>query len=201
LNFLAHLRLAGNDEDLLLGAMLGDFVRGKEELGKFTAGVQSGIMLHRHIDVQTDSLPAITGLLEWLEPPFRRYGGIIIDLACDHELALRWDEYSEISLPEFDRGVREMLARHQSLLPERLTQFMRYADRRGLFASYKNESEILHSLRGVGRRLSRDNPLHRVDEIWAEFNPRVAACFASIFREIQSDVAEWLKSRSTITGS
>jgi acyl carrier protein phosphodiesterase len=201
LNFLAHIRLAGDDEDLRLGAMLGDFVRGKVQLGKYPAGIQSGILLHRHIDARTDSLPATAGLLEWLQPPFRRYGGIIIDLAFDHELALRWDEYSEESLPEFDRGVREMLARHDSVLPERLKEFMQYADRRGLFASYQNESEILHSLRGVGRRLSRDNPLHRVGEIWTEFSPRVSASFESIFREIQLEVADWLKTRSTMTGS
>jgi len=201
LNFLAHLWLAGNDEDLRLGAMLGDFVRGKEELEKFAAGIQSGIMLHRYIDVQTDALPEIGSLLEWLQPPFRRYGGIIIDLVCDHQLALRWDDYSDIPLAEFDREVKEMLARHQLLLPQELVQFMRYAERRGLFAAYQNESEILHSLRGVGRRLSRDNPLHRVGEIWAEFNPRVAACFESIIGKVQSDVAVWLNSRSTMTGS
>jgi len=201
LNFLAHIRLAGDDEDLRLGAMLGDFVRGKERLGQYAVGVQSGILLHRFIDARTDALPATAELLEWLQPPFRRYGGIIIDLAYDHELALRWDEYSEVSIQEFDRGIREMLARHDSMLPQRLKEFMRYADRRGLFASYQNEAEILHSLRGVGRRLSRDNPLHRVDEIWQEFSPRVSASFASIFREIQLEVADWLKSRSTITGS
>jgi acyl carrier protein phosphodiesterase len=201
LNFLAHLCLAGNDEDLRLGAMLGDFVRGKEELEKFDSGVQSGIMLHRYIDVQTDALPEIGSLLEWLKPPFRRYGGIIIDLACDHQLALRWDEYSDLPLKEFDQEVKELLTRHRPLLPPELREFMRYAERRGLFAAYKNESEILHSLRGVGRRLSRENPLHRVSEIWAEFNPRVAACFENILSRIQLDVAAWLKSRSTMTGS
>jgi len=201
LNYLAHIRLAGDDEDLRLGAMLGDFVRGSEELRKYAPGVKSGILLHRHIDARIDALPATAELLEWLQPPFRRYGGIIIDLALDHELALRWDQYSKESLQEFDRGVREMLARHDSTLPDQLKAFMRYADRRGLFAAYQNESEILHSLRGVGRRLSRDNPLHRVGEIWAGFSPRVSASFASIFREIQSEVADWLNSRSTITGS
>jgi acyl carrier protein phosphodiesterase len=201
LNFLAHIWLAGDDENLRLGAMLGDFVRGQERLGKFTPGVQTGILLHRHIDARTDALPATVELLESLQPPFRRYGGIIIDLACDHELALRWSEYSEISLEEFDRGVRDMLARHENLLPEKLKAFMRYADRRGLFAAYRSESEILYSLRGVGRRLSRDNPLHQVNEIWEEFSPRVSASFESIFSDIQLEVAEWLNSRSRITGS
>ena len=81
MNFLAHLILAGNDEDLRLGAMLGDFVRGKEALEVFGPGIRSGIMLHRHIDSFTDSLPSVEALRKEFKPPFRRYAGIIIDLA------------------------------------------------------------------------------------------------------------------------
>jgi acyl carrier protein phosphodiesterase len=195
LNFLAHLLLAGEDESLRLGAMLGDFVRGREALEAFDPGIQKGIMLHRHIDVYTDSLPDVTALLEWMQPPFRRYGGIIIDLAFDHELAIRWSNYSESTLQEFDKGVREMLARREQVLPQQLKAFMRYADRRGLFATYIEESELLLSLRGVGRRLSRENPLHRVAEIWTEFKPLVSEGFEPMFQKVQLDVADWLKSK------
>ena len=181
--------------------MLGDFVRGRQALAEFDDDIQRGIMLHRHIDAYTDSLPAVSELRSWFVPPFRRYGGIIIDLAFDYELANQWHSYSATSLEEFDQGVREMLARHDRQLPELLKGFMRYADRRGLFAAYRQESEILYSLKGIGRRLSRPNPLHRVDEIWSDFEPLVSACFETVFKEIQSDVAQWLKSRSTITGS
>jgi acyl carrier protein phosphodiesterase len=201
MNFLAHILLAGDDDGLRLGAMLGDFVRGKQALAEFDDGIQRGILLHRHIDAYTDSLPGVSELRSRLLPPFRRYGGIIIDLAFDYELANQWDRYSATSLKDFDRGVREMLARHDSQLPDRLKGFMRYADRRGLFATYRGESEILHSLKGIGRRLSRPNPLHRVHEIWNDFEPLVSTRFERIFEEIQSDVFEWLKSRSTITGS
>jgi acyl carrier protein phosphodiesterase len=137
----------------------------------------------------------------WFPPPFRRYGGIIIDLAFDHELAKHWKGYSESSLEDFDLEVRAMLARHDGLLPERLRGFMRYADRRGLFAGYREASEILHSLKGVGRRLSRPNPLHRVHEIWDDFEQMMSERFERVFNEVQLDVALWLKSRSTITGS
>ena len=201
MNFLAHLLLAGDDEGLRLGAKLGDFVRGRQALAQFDDDIQLGIMLHRHIDAYTDSLPGVSELRSWFVPPFRRYGGIIIDLALDYELAQRWKDYSEVSLEDFDQGVREMLARHQKQLPGRLNGFMRYADRRGLFAAYREESEILYSLRGVGRRLSRPNPLHRVHEVWGDFEPLVSARFEPVFEEIQSDAVRWLKSRSTITGS
>jgi acyl carrier protein phosphodiesterase len=201
MNFLAHLVLAGDDEGLRLGAMLGDFIRGKHALADFSESVQDGIMLHRHIDAFTDSLPDISRLRRWFSPPFRRYGGIVIDLAFDHELARRWEKYSGISLEQFDADVRELLSGNENVVPEQLRRFMQYADRRGLFAAYREKSEVLHSLRGIGHRLSRPNPLHRVDEIWEEFEPLISAGFEQAFAQVQLEVADWLKSRSTITGS
>lgn len=201
MNFLAHLVLAGDDEALRLGAMLGDFVRGRKALANYPSELARGIMLHRHIDAFTDGMPKVAALREQVPDPFRRYAGIIIDLAFDHALALRWDANADRTLEAFDRDVRDMLARHQELVPDRLRRFMAYADRRGLFAAYRDPAEVLHSLRGIGRRLSRPNPLHRVAEIWGDFMPRAERCFPGAFREVQSDVADWLNSKSTTTGS
>lgn len=201
MNYLAHLLLAGDDEALRLGAMLGDFVRGQAALGDFPQGVRTGIRLHRRIDGHTDALPEVEALRGWFPSEFRRFAGIVIDLCIDHELARRWPAYSTRSLEQFDEGVRRMLERNAELVPDELRRFMDYADRRGLFAAYREEAEILHSLRGVGRRLSRPNPLHRVDEIWGDLQPLMGANFRAIFGQAQSDVEAWLKSRSTITGS
>lgn len=201
MNFLAHLVLAGGDDYLRLGAMLGDFVRGQRALARYPRELARGIRLHRHIDARTDALPEVTAMREAFIPPFRRYAGIIIDLGFDHVLARRWADYGAGSLEDFDRGVRDLLDRHRRWVPERLQRFMDYADRRGLFAAYREESEILHSLRGVGRRMSRPNPLHRVDTVWQDFAPRVDACFGGVFGQVQSEVAAWLRSTSTTTGS
>jgi acyl carrier protein phosphodiesterase len=163
--------------------------------------VRQGILLHRHIDAHTDGLPEIAALRAWFPAPFRRYAGIILDLAIDHELARRWSNHHAGQLAEFDDEVRQMLARHAGVVPDRLRRFMDYADRRGLFAAYRDEAEILHSLRGIGRRLARPNPLHQVGEIWPDLQPLLDANFSAIFRQAQSDVAAWLNSRSMITGS
>jgi acyl carrier protein phosphodiesterase len=201
MNFLAHLLLAGDDDGLRLGAMLGDFVRGKQALAAFPDDVRLGVELHRHIDQYTDALPDVANLRRCFFAPFRRYSGIVIDLAFDHELAGHWENYSNESLESFDRNVRILLAGNDRLVPEQLRRFMNYADRRGLFAAYRKESEILLSLSGIGGRLSRPNPLHRVDEIWPELAPRFSASFEFIFLQVQSEVADWLKSRSSTTGS
>ena len=201
MNFLAHLQLAGDDDGLRLGALLGDFIKGKRVLRKYPQAVQAGIKLHRFIDTTTDEQEAVVDLRRKIQKPFRRYAGIIIDMALDHELARRWHQYSEISLESFDIGVRELLSLNETFVPKRLHSFMDYADSRGLFASYLNEDEVLRSLVGVGRRFLRPNPLHRVDEIWTELRPAFSECFEQAFPAIQSDVADWLKSRSTTTGS
>jgi len=201
MNFLAHLQLAGDDDGLRLGALLGDFTKGRRALKKYPGPVQKGIELHRFIDSKTDEQEAVVALRRHIRKPFRRYAGIIIDLAMDHELACRWDRYSDISLQAFDTGVRELLARNDELIPRRLEAFMAYADGRGLFAAYQDEEEVLRSLSGVGRRFLRPNPLHRVREIWAELRPGFGRCFEAAYPEVQSRVADWLNERSTITGS
>jgi acyl carrier protein phosphodiesterase len=193
MNFLAHLLLAGDDEGLRLGAMLGDFVRGNPRGLNLSAATHKGILLHRFIDQHIDALPDVARLREHFQPPFRRYAGIIIDLAFDHELALRWSEYSNCPLLQFDADVRELLARHQEVLPEGLHAFMRYADQRGLFAAYREEEEMLFSLHGLGRRLSRSNPLHRVGEIWQDVKPALSQGFSNVFPKVQQGVTAWLR--------
>ena len=195
MNFLSHLILAGDDEGLMLGALLGDFVRGRSALAAYPSDVQLGIKLHRHIDQSVDSLPDVVGLRGLFKKPFRRYSGIIIDMAFDHQLANRWADYSSESLESYDLRVRRLLNDHEPLVPSGLKRFMSYADRRGLFASYRNESEILLSLSGIGTRLSRPNPLNRVVEIWPDLLPRFESSFESVFLQVKTDVKEWLAAK------
>ena len=201
MNFLAHLYLAKGNDGLMLGALLGDFVRGRRAMWSYPYETREGIRLHRRIDKITDSSAPVKSLRRSFPKEFRRYAGIVIDLAFDYELAKDWSRYSSTSLEEFDLEVREVLDRHQELLPEKLKNFITYADRRGLFANYRFEEEILFSLAGLGTRLKRANPLHRVGEIWPDLKQDFHAAFELVFPEIQSGVADWRKRRSMTTGS
>lgn len=201
MNYLAHCFLARQDEGLLLGGLLGDHVRGLRALRRYPPPVRLGIKLHRHIDRFTDHHVEVKALLREFPKPYRRYAGIIVDLAFDHELAKHWSHYTDERLEDFDRDIRVLLRRHAGLVPERLASFMRYADRRGLFANYRDEQEMLYSLAGVGTRLRRSNPLGEVDAIWPEVRKPCAETFRTVFPLVQSEVDDWVKRTSTITGS
>ena len=201
MNFLAHLCLADGDPDLMLGGLLGDFIRGRRALAAFPDPVRQGIVLHRYIDRRTDHSPVVKALRSRFPREFRRYAGIIIDLAFDHELASNWWRYMPGSLERFDLEVRDLLHKNTVLIPEDLHNFMRYADRHGLFTAYRDEDVTLYALAGLGKRLKRANPLHRVTEIWPELAPEFRHSFRQFFPQIQSDVLDWRSRKSTTTGS
>ena len=201
MNFLAHLCLANGDSGLMLGGLFGDFVRGRRALRAYPEPVRQGIVLHRYIDKCTDRSAEVKQLRRQFPRDFRRYAGIIIDPAFDHELAVNWWRYMPGSLERFDIETRDLLRDNENMVPEGLISFMRYADRHGLFTAYRERDVILFALAGVGTRLSRPNPLHRVSEIWPEFAPEFKASFREFFPRIQSEVLEWRQKTSTTTGS
>lgn len=201
MNFLAHLCLANGDSGLMMGGLIGDFVRGRWALRAFPESIRQGIVLHRHIDKCTDRSPIIKNLRPLFPREFRRYAGIVIDLAFDHELAVNWWRYMPGSLERFDLEARDLLREHAQWVPEKLAGFMEYADRHGLFSAYRETEVVLYALTGIGKRLSRPNPLHRVDEIWPELSPAFKPAFREFFPLIQSEVLDWRKRNSTITGS
>ena len=201
MNFLAHLCLASGDSGLMLGGLFGDFVRGRRALRNFPDPVRQGIVLHRFIDRRTDHSAEVKKLRRKFPREFRRYAGIIIDLAFDHELAVNWWRYMPGSLERFDLEIRDLIRDNPDMVPDGLTRFMQYADRHGLFTAYREEDVILFALAGIGTRLSRPNPLHRAAEIWPELAPEFKPAFKQFFPAIQSEVMEWPNSISTTTGS
>jgi len=201
MNFLAHLCLGNGSPELMLGGLIGDFVRGRRALHAYPEPIRQGILLHRHIDRKTDHSPRVKKLRNQFPREFRRYSGIIIDLAFDHELARNWWRYMPQSVERFDLETRDMLRDHVEILPEGLKEFMRYADRHGLFTAYREADVTLYALAGIGTRLSRPNPLHRVAEIWPDLAVEFASTFRSFFPEIQAEVATWRQRKLTMDGS
>ena len=191
MNFLGHLCLASGDDSLMLGGMIGDYVRGRRALRDYPDPIRHGIELHRYIDRCTDHSAVVKSLRRSFPREFRRYAGIIIDLAYDHELARNWWRYMPGSLERFDVEIRDLLRDNEAMLPEGLVQFMQYADLHGLFTAYREKDVVMFALAGMGTRLTRPNPLHRVAEVWEELEPRFKGSFRQFFPEIQALVLEW----------
>ncbi|HEY2395035.1 MAG TPA: ACP phosphodiesterase [Rudaea sp.] len=185
MNHLAHALLAGANDDLLLGGLLGDFWRGAPD-SAWPAGVRDGVILHRRIDVYTDSHPVVAAARALFDSPLRRYAGILIDIYFDHVLAREWAHHSDESLDALSARTADLLDRHAAWLPADLNRFARYFRMHGLFGAYAQRATIEQVLAGISARLHHANPMagagpalwvraDALDEAFARFFPDLTA--------------------------
>ena len=95
MNYLAHLYLAEDSDESLLGNLLGDFVKGRLE-EQYSPEIIKGIKTHRKVDAYTDFNQNFLACKKLLRPDRRRFAGIIVDMSFDHFLAKNWADYSDI---------------------------------------------------------------------------------------------------------
>ncbi|MFT4993053.1 MAG: acyl carrier protein phosphodiesterase [Paraglaciecola sp.] len=94
MNYIAHIHIAQHTNTSMVGNFLGDFVKGSE-LGYLPTALESGIRLHRSVDVFTDQHPGIVELKNTFPANIRRMAGIAIDIYFDHLLLQHWQAFSK----------------------------------------------------------------------------------------------------------
>jgi len=119
MNFLAHLFLSCEEEELLIGNFIGDFVRGSQ-LDHYPEGIQAGIWLHRKIDTFTDAHPIVREGARLLRPEHSRYAPVILDVFYDFLLIKNWSTFSDESLRKFTQNVYKTLERNMEQMPPAL---------------------------------------------------------------------------------
>ncbi|MDX2149555.1 MAG: ACP phosphodiesterase [Bryobacteraceae bacterium] len=116
-NYLAHLYLAGETPESLLGNLLADFV--KAPLSSLPhPGFRQGVELHRRIDRFTDAHPAFLHSRSLFTPARRRAAPALVDIFYDHFLARDWERYSDMKLMEFLREASERMEEGRDAVPD-----------------------------------------------------------------------------------
>lgn len=185
MNHLAHALLAGDDDAMRLGGMLGDFVHGTPDPALFPPRVIEGIRLHRAIDVFTDAHEEVAAARRLLPSPYRRYGGILLDIWFDHLLARDFVRWSAQPLPAYSDELRALLHRHDALLPDGFKRFLAYMDAHDLPAGYADRAQIGRALLGVSARLSRANPVGEALPLLVELDAPLRVHFEAFFPQLQ----------------
>ena len=185
MNHLAHLFLAGDTAESLIGNLAGDFVKGP--LGdRFPRGIHDGIMQHRRVDAFTDSHPAVAAFRRVLVPEHGHYARVIADMFFDHFLACRFDEYAGEPLETFLGRTFATIDPHEHLLPGLLRViYPRIRDEEWLL-SYRELDGIHLALTNISRRFSRKPRLetatrHLIDSR-AELERRFAQFLPDVIR-------------------
>ena len=159
MNYLAHLLLAGEKPAAQVGQILADCISAKS-IGTFHADIQAGIRAHQKIDVYSDSHPVYQAARQRLQPPYRRFGGVLLDVYFDHFLAKGWSRHGDgTSLSEFAERRYETLRRYRHLPSKRFRLVVDAMTRDNWLVGYSNLGGIERALWGISRRFKRENPI------------------------------------------
>ncbi|MFC6633739.1 ACP phosphodiesterase [Microbulbifer taiwanensis] len=190
MNYLAHLLLSGPDPDWRLGGLLGDFVKGPLT-GERPAAIEAGIRLHRRIDARTDEHPDYRDALAQLDPGWRRYAGIILDIWFDHLLCHQWSLWHPQPLEQFcDQCWRDFHARSR-YIPPRALAFMQRAEQFKLLESYGDEQVIARTLERVGQRLRRPVALHEAVPELIAARDALEHNFTNLFSDLNREAEQF----------
>lgn len=158
MNYLAHLFLAEDSADSILGNFMGDFVKG-QLAGGYSSGIIRGIITHRKVDSFTDSHERVLSSKRLISPGRRRFAGIIVDVGFDHFLARNWSDYSSSELNVFIKKAYDLLERYRNILPEKLRTVIPRIIGEDWLGSYRNIDAVGVVLNKISKRLKRENNL------------------------------------------
>lgn len=183
MNFLAHIYLSGENEKLMVGNFIGDYVKGKS-YENYASPIREGILLHRQIDFFTDSHSNFRNAKRLLVEEFGLYSGIIIDFFYDHLLAKNWNCYSDLTLRTFAKRTHAILLSNFFHLPKRVQGFLPFLVQNKRLESYATKEGIQKSMEIMTRYTSLPDRTEIAMKILEENFPYFENNFSSFFADV-----------------
>ena len=173
MNFLAHIYLSGDNDQIRIGNFMADSIKGRKYL-KYSKDLQKGIILHRAIDYYTDT-----------HPVFRQSTQRLFAIYYDHFLAANWEKYCDINLESYTHNFYKLLNDNFDVLPGRVKNFLPYMINDNWLLSYAEFEGIEKVFAGMNRRTGRKSNMDRAMEDLKEFYLLFQQEFEDFFEEVQ----------------
>ncbi|TVR38105.1 MAG: DUF479 domain-containing protein [Cryomorphaceae bacterium] len=191
MNYLAHIYLSGNDQQILCGNFIGDGIRRKESM-HFSHGVRRGIELHHFIDGFTDHHPETENARKLLRPVLRKYAGVALDIYFDHFLGAKWNQFHEQALEHFAHNCHGLLDTFEPRMPEKSRRFYHYMKAHNWLVNYRDMKALNTVFAGMSRRSRFPNNMHIAVELLEVHYEELGAHFERFFPELQRASSRFL---------
>jgi acyl carrier protein phosphodiesterase len=190
MNFLAHFFLSFDDEPLMIGNFLGDYLRNKQ-VAALPEQVQKGIQLHRQIDSYTDQHPEVLKGVRRLYKRHSKYAPVIVDVFYDYLLTVNWRQYSNHPLPAFTEEIYKLLQKHLHLMPYPVRDYVPQMIADNWLETYRTHNGIAYTFRRMRRRTSKPELLERAVDSLVEQFPEFNEEFNCFFPDVIAFVEDY----------
>jgi acyl carrier protein phosphodiesterase len=189
MNWLAHLYLSEPIPAFRIGNLLPDLVPASA-LSGLSSDFLRGVKQHRRIDAFTDTHPIVRRSISRVNPHFRRFGGILVDVFYDHFLARDWQNFSPIPLHTFAAEIYDSFDRYRSEIPSEALVHLKYMRESNWLCAYREINGILAALDRLGLRLRRPVPLGNAISVLRDNYDDLFADFSAFFPELISHLRQ-----------
>ena len=152
MNYLGHLILSGENEDIIFGNFIGDAIKGKK-YENWPNNIQKGILLHRFIDSYTDNHTAYLNSKRRFYKSFPKMGGIITDILYDYLLWSNWQHHNVINPTYLIINSLAILDARVTLMPDKIRYIYHYMKKNEWLTNYKYNDGITNALEKMGVRI------------------------------------------------
>ena len=149
--------------------------------------MKRGAQQHLRIDSFTDAHPVVRRSISHIQAPFRRYGGILVDVFYDHYLTSQWAQFSSVSLPYFVAEIYASFDQYRALIPEAAFPKLEAMRRENWLESYCSIKGVRTTLERISRRLKRPFPLAEGVRFLEENYIALGEEFDEFFPALQQD--------------
>lgn len=195
MNYLGHLYLSGDQPDLMLANIFGDFVKGRD-YSHLPVIVQKGVTLHREIDDFIDHYPLILELLnESLYKELPKVAPIAIDLFMDHLLAKNWFRYHQLELMEFEKNFfKYALNRSNQVFksqmgnfsyPKEFISLLTIMHKKSWLSQYEKLDGLKMASTGLSKRISFENNLDQASNVFKKYENLIEKVFFQFMKDAE----------------
>lgn len=185
MNYLAHAYLSFGDPEILTGNLISDFVKGKKKFD-YPQRIQSGIELHRAIDIFTDEHPVNKQVASLFRADYRLYSNAFIDVIYDHFLALELMSAGDMEFEAFSLEVYQKVESYLHLLPETFNNIFPYMKQHNWLYNYQFARGIEKSMEGLVHRARYMSDSNTAFRIFTDNYEELKAAYNAFFPELRN---------------
>ena len=184
MNWLAHIALSEPTPAFRVGNVLADLLP-ITEIRRLPPTFQAGIARHRAIDSFTDKHPVFRQSVARLDPQFRRYGFVVMDIFYDHFLSANWPEHYATPLRDFVGQFHMDVEACRDEIPVDAYAILQRMRAANWLTSYGDVEGVRLTLDRMSLRLKRPFDLgNAADELQRRYG-ELAQDFADFFPQIR----------------
>lgn len=196
MNLVAHQLLSGKNDELKIGNLLGEAVKGKN-YKNYTQGIAAGIKLHRFIDSFTDEHAVVKRSTSYLHASHGKWAPIVVDVFYDYLLIKNWFQFSSEGFNDFVSDCYQLFDEHRIIFSESVNKMIDHMIEYNWFQSYSTIEGVSMVLKNIGQRRIFLNNLQDATKALYLQEKKLEKDFLEFFPELVEECENWLRNNKS----